>query len=98
MMLPEPRFGAGMRAWDSFGYRSTRRRDLPQRFETDWLGPQTESGDQLAAAFGFRYKFFASQDAASASRSFLRMRSEADFSWPQAAKMSRPRGVRIGEA
>ena len=26
------------------------------------------------------------QDAARASRSFLRMRSEADFSWPQAAK------------
>jgi hypothetical protein len=28
----------------------------------------------------------------------LRIRSLALFSWPQAAKMSRPRGVRIGDA
>ena len=36
--------------------------------------------------------------ASSASRSVLRMRSDSDLSWPQAARMSRPRGVRIGEA
>lgn len=36
--------------------------------------------------------------AIAAIRSFFRSRSLADFSWPQAARMSRPRGVRTGEA
>ena len=36
--------------------------------------------------------------ASKAMRSTLRMRSDSDLSWPQAARMSRPRGVRIGEA
>ena len=36
--------------------------------------------------------------ASSAKRSTLRIRSDSDFNWPQAARMSRPRGVRIGEA
>ena len=27
-----------------------------------------------------------------------RSRTESDFSWPQAARISRPRGVRTGEA
>ena len=36
--------------------------------------------------------------AESASRSFFVIRSVALFSCPQAAKMSRPRGVRTGEA
>ena len=34
----------------------------------------------------------------SASRSFFVSRSVSLFSWPQAAKMSRPRGVRTGLA
>ena len=34
----------------------------------------------------------------SASRSFLLSRSVSLLSWPQAAKMSRPRGVRTGLA
>ena len=34
--------------------------------------------------------------AAAPSRSLRFLRSLALFSWPQAAKMSRPRGVRIG--
>ncbi len=36
--------------------------------------------------------------ASSAIRSRMRRRSLSLFSWPQAARMSRPRGVRIGEA
>lgn len=36
--------------------------------------------------------------ASSATRSVLRKRSDSDFNCPQAAKISRPRGVRIGEA
>lgn len=36
--------------------------------------------------------------ASSARRSVFLIRSESDLSWPQAARMSRPRGVRIGEA
>jgi len=36
--------------------------------------------------------------AASARRSRARSRSLSDFNWPQAARMSRPRGDRIGEA
>ena len=36
--------------------------------------------------------------AASAIRSLARLRTLADLSWPQAAMMSSPRGVRTGEA
>ena len=36
--------------------------------------------------------------ASSASLSVFFSRSDSDFNWPQAARMSRPRGVRIGEA
>lgn len=36
--------------------------------------------------------------SAAISEAFLRPRSVADFSWPQAAMMFCPRGVRTGEA
>jgi len=38
------------------------------------------------------------QCAAAASRTLLRSRMLSLFSWPQAAMMSSPRGVRTGEA
>ena len=50
-------------------------------------------GEQQAGAGGR-----AVHPASSASRSVFFSRSVSLFNWPQAARISRPRGVRIGEA
>jgi len=61
---------------------------------------EAERGEEDEAEEGGQERYSASAGimAASARRSLMRMRSDCDFSWPQAARMSRPRGVRMGEA
>ena len=61
------------------------------------------SGDQRGSQIGNNYQSDTGQRghqawASSAIRSFARIFCDSLFNWPQAAMMSRPRGVRTGEA